>query len=176
MAKKSTKTPPRNVPERDDYYMGLAFWIASKSKDPATQNGAVIVSQSNRIIGTGYNGPPAPYDDDAMDWSRPFKYPHIIHAEENAIDCCTAHWQLPGSTIYITARPCKNCILRLANVRISKVVWFPMNHDPESMVVQDAELIEDIGKRSKLELVEFKGNLNWMRDRLAYMVEKLNIF
>lgn len=177
MAKKQpTKTPPRNVPPRDDYYMGMAFWIASKSKDPATQNGAVIVSASNRIIGTGYNGPPASYNDDDLDWSRPAKYPHIIHAERNAIDYCTAPWELPGSVIYVTARPCRDCMPGIANAQIKKVVWFPMSHDPQSMVMQDVELIDDIVRRSKIDFVEFKGNLNWMRDRLAYMIDKLNIF
>ena len=49
---------PRIVPNRDDRYMGLAFFHASFSKDQNTQVGAVIVNSNNEITGTGYNGPP----------------------------------------------------------------------------------------------------------------------
>ena len=183
MSKKKTKVPPRKTSDRDDWYMGLAFWIAAKSKDPDTQNGAVIVS-GNVIIGTGYNGPPATYAYTEVNWSRPSKpddtdckYPHVIHAEENAMIHCQLPLLLPGSVVYVTARPCKDCILRLAAHGIKKGIYFnhPSAADPESMLNKHQELIEDIAKRGKVELVEFKGNLNWMRDRMLFL-EELGIF
>lgn len=177
--KKSSKVDPRKTPDRDDWYMGLAFWIASKSKDPSTQNGAIIVSD-NAIIGTGYNGPPPDYDDQDMDWGRPAKYDHIIHAEINAMDHCMLPLLLPGSTMYVTGMPCKICAIRIARRRIKKVVYFPLHlhqHDSGSMMGQDEDVVADIVRRTKgkLEMVEYKGDLNWMRDRILFF-EELGIF
>ena len=173
------KVAPRKVPDRDDFYMGMAFWMASKSKDPNTQNAAIIVAESNIIIGTGYNGPPASYKDDELDWTRDpkkiNKYDHIIHAEENAIIHCPFTLLIPGSTIYVTARPCKGCMLRIAHAQLRKVVFFPMQKDAGSMLNKDQDVVEDIIRRSKLTVEEFKGNLNWMRDRMSVM-EELGIF
>ena len=41
----------REVPERDEFYLGMAFWAASKSKDPNTQCGAFIIGKDNSPIG-----------------------------------------------------------------------------------------------------------------------------
>ena len=50
------KAQPRNTPDRDSRYMGLAWIHARFSKDPNTQVGSCIVSNKNQILGTGYNG------------------------------------------------------------------------------------------------------------------------
>jgi len=42
----------------DEYYIKLAMLIASKSKDPSTQVGCVIVGPDNEIRSTGFNGFP----------------------------------------------------------------------------------------------------------------------
>lgn len=41
----------------EQYFMGIAFLSAQRSKDPVTQVGACIV-KNNKIIGIGYNGFP----------------------------------------------------------------------------------------------------------------------
>lgn len=176
------KVSPRITPDRNSYYMGMSFWIASKSKDPNTQIGAYIVSENNVPIAVGYNGPPAAYDDNELDWKRSSKNDpsskndHIIHAEENAILHCSNQLLLPGATLYVTAKPCKGCILRIAHVGIKKVIYFPFKGDSGSLLQKDGEIIEDIAKRGKVELIEFTGNLNWMRDRIKFMEEVLKIF
>ena len=40
----------------DQYYLSLSCLVASKSKDPSTKCGAVIVSPENVVLGTGFNG------------------------------------------------------------------------------------------------------------------------
>ena len=42
----------------DEYFMGVAFLAAMRSKDPGTQVGACIVSTDNKILSIGYNGMP----------------------------------------------------------------------------------------------------------------------
>lgn len=37
----------------DDYFMGVAFLSAMRSKDPSTQVGACLVDQENKIVGIG---------------------------------------------------------------------------------------------------------------------------
>ena len=113
----------RPTPQRDSKYMGLAFFIASFSKDPDTQIGAVIVqSETNWPLGYGYNGPPRRMNDEHMDWSRPNKYSKIRHAEINAID--HSKGCLKGSTIYVTGKPCASCMLEIAAKEIERVCYF----------------------------------------------------
>lgn len=167
---------PRETQPRDDRYMGLAFIHASFSKDPNTQMGSVIVSQDNRILGTGYNGPPSNFNDNAINWERPDKYDYIIHAEENAIDYSTE--SLVGATLYVTGKPCNKCMLKIGKHKIKRVLYY--NHkptDPSSMFATDLEFkkTEEIAKAGGVFLMEYKGNLNWMRDYLK-VLESVGIF
>lgn len=52
----------------DEYFMGIAKLTAGRSKDPNTQVGAVIVSENNRVLSTGYNGTPNGFNDDDFPW------------------------------------------------------------------------------------------------------------
>ena len=69
----------------DEYFMGVALLSAKRSKDPATQVGACVVNEDNRIIGIGYNGFPKGCEDDEFPWGKndsdPLntKYPYIVH-------------------------------------------------------------------------------------------------
>lgn len=171
------KKGPRKTPCRDDFYMGMAFWISSKSKDPNTQVGAFIVSEDNVPLSTGYNGPPASYDDDDLDWRRPTKYLHILHAEINAIHYCGNREKLKGGTIYITASPCPKCMLEIVAVGVKRVVYFDFNPPSAESSINEDEFnkTEEIANRGKITFKKFSGNLNWMRDRIKFM-ETLNIF
>jgi deoxycytidylate deaminase len=168
----------RKVPNRHEKYMGLAFWYASFSKDPSTQCGAVIINEAtNKILGAGYNGPPSQYNDDLdMDWDRSVKYFDVIHSEINAIDHVTEN--LNGAIIYVTGMPCKDCMLDIVRVGIRKVVYFKnIAKDPCSSTLDATfnEIAVKIARKGKVVLEEFKGNLNWMRDRIKWM-EAVGIF
>jgi len=67
----------------DSRFMDLARLVASWSKDPSTQVGAVIVDQDKRIVSTGFNGFPRCVNDSPVD--REVKLLRTIHAEENAL-------------------------------------------------------------------------------------------
>jgi dCMP deaminase len=173
MAKK--KTPPRDVPQRDEKYMALAFCIAQLfSKDPHTQVAAVIVDEDFRPRGYGYNGPPQSVDDKEVDWSRPEKYDMIVHAEINAIH---HSWgSLKGSTIYITAPPCPRCMLEMVASGIEKIIYFNYKADAGSSVNAEAlAKIEALATASGVQLAEFSGNLNCIRDAVADLM-KIGIF
>ena len=171
------KIPPRKTPTRDEKYMGAAFMEASFSKDPNTQIGAVIVTLHNVPLGRGYNGPPPQYNDSDMDWSRPAKYKNIIHAEINAIKHSDPN-KLSGATIYVTSKPCACCMLAIVTAGITKVIYFKLKTTEAGSMLQDAKIFEDadeIAQNGKVRVEEFKGNLNWMRDRMKQM-EQMGIF
>ena len=170
---------PRAVPSRDEKYMAMAMWAASFSKDPDTQVGAFIIDSSNRPLGWGYNGPPSSIRDEDINWERPYKYDYVEHAEENAIDFSRLGFQtLDGSILYVTARPCKKCMLKIVKNKINKVVFFPYkSKDPKSSLNSHDSIqkVQEIAKKGNVDLQEFEGNLNWIRDRVSQM-ELLGVF
>lgn len=106
--------------------MDVARTVASRSKDPSTQVGAVIVDENNRIKSTGYNGLPNGISDDAINWNRSgefinTKYPYIVHAEVNAI--LNAKTDLTNCTLYVTLFPCHECAKMIVQSGIKKVIY-----------------------------------------------------
>lgn len=165
---------PREVVDKHDYYMGLAFMAASRSKDPNTQVGAYIVSKNNEPISSGYNGLPRKIKDDSIDWDRPNKYSFVHHAEDNAL------WHarkdnLEDATIYVTMHPCGNCMLDIARSGIYKVIYFNNKFSAKMLNETEVAKSKEIALASGLDLVEFSGKLNWIRDFVEEMKNK-NIF
>ena len=108
------------IPSWDEYYLNMAVLVSKRSKDIHTKHGAVIVDKHNRVISTGYNGPPAKYHDELVPQTRPDKYDYFIHAEINAL---LYAWQdLTGCTIYITGYPCMQCLMSILQSGIVKIV------------------------------------------------------
>lgn len=111
----------RKVVSWDKYFMEIANVVSSRSKDPNTQVGAVIVNKDKKIISTGYNGFPCKMFESEELWQTPIKYQYVIHAESNAI--CHANTNLQGSVLYVNIFPCIECAKLIINSGISKVVY-----------------------------------------------------
>ena len=109
------------------FYSDLAKLIATRSKDPNKQVGAIIIdSIERRVLGMGYNGPPAAFNDNQICWTKPDKYNYILHAEINAIyDAIdkVGKNRLIDSIIVTTLLPCPQCLLHLITCQI-KSCWF----------------------------------------------------
>lgn len=103
----------------DSRFMGLARLVASWSKDPSTQVGAVIVDQDKRIVSTGFNGFPRCVNDSPVD--REVKLLRTIHAEENAL--LFARRDVTGMSVYVTRPPCARCAAKLVQAGVSRVVY-----------------------------------------------------
>ena len=127
----------------DEYFMSLALLSSQRSKDPATQVGAVIVNKNKRIIGIGYNGFPHGCSDDDLPWGKSgqwedTKYPFgkffcrtltpilnefsVCHAEMNAI-LNKNQAECSGSTIYTTLYPCYECAKLIIQSGIENVIY-----------------------------------------------------
>lgn len=107
----------------DKRFMDLAEMVASWSKDPSTQTGAVIVRPNKTIVSVGYNGFPRGMDDsDERLNDRDDKYRRIVHCEMNAI--LNAEGQsLRGCTLYVWPfLTCDRCSVYVIQAGIVKVV------------------------------------------------------
>jgi dCMP deaminase len=163
-------TPPRAVPQWDEFYLGLAYMVASRSKDPSTQCGAVIVDPHNIPLSFGCNGAARVIKDEDIDWGRPSKYPFMLHCEDNAINHCS-RWigvnGLDGCTVYVTGHPCAKCMNRMAGKGISRIVYGPLTIN---MVTTDEERTSDlIAQKAGISVEKFPGTLKWMLDKIKFM-------
>ena len=117
----------------DIRFLEMAKLVASWSKDPSTQVGAIAVRNRN-VIAQGYNGFPRGVDDHELYYlNRAIKYKRIVHAEMNAIfNAAENGVSLKGSTIYVVGLPiCSDCAKGLIQAGISRVVT-PQQEIPEN--------------------------------------------
>lgn len=111
-------------PNKDIYYLSIAFVVAQASFDPSSKCGAVIVSKDGRLLSTGFNGPIKHSRDEEIPLIRPFRYKHMIHGEENAILAYNGSYQdISGATIYVTGRPCSKCLRMILQKGIARIVY-----------------------------------------------------
>ncbi|MDD2537213.1 MAG: dCMP deaminase family protein [Candidatus Absconditabacteria bacterium] len=111
----------REVIGWDQYFINVTREVATRSKDPSTQVGCVIVDQKHRPISFGYNGFLSAGDDSYLTWERPMKYYFSIHAEMNAI--LFAKRDLEGCKLYCSYACCENCLKFIIQAGIKEVVY-----------------------------------------------------
>lgn len=106
-----------------DYFLAMAHLVASKSKDPSTKVGCVVITEDKVVAATGYNGLPRGVEDKADRMERPAKYLWTSHAEENAVaQAARVGMKLKGGTAYVTHMPCSRCARTLIQAGIETVV------------------------------------------------------
>ena len=102
--------------------MNLAEAVATKSKDPSSKMGCVIVDKNKRVVSLGYNGMVQGADESKMTLSeRPMKYYFAIHSEMNAV--IFSHQDLTGCTIYNRVATCENCLKYCLQAGIKRFVY-----------------------------------------------------
>ena len=114
----------------DIRYLQLAQEVASWSKDPSTQIGAIAVGNKGQVLSQGYNGfPRGIIDKDEYYIHRETKYKYVVHAEMNVIYNATYNCvSLDGATLYVTGLPvCSDCAKGVIQVGIQRVVMKEQN-------------------------------------------------
>ncbi len=114
----------------DIRYLELAERVASWSKDPSRQIGAVAVGSKGQVLAQGFNGFPRGIIDTADRYAnREIKYKYVVHAEMNVIYNATYNGvSLDGSTLYVSGLPvCSDCAKGIIQVGISKVIMKEQN-------------------------------------------------
>ena len=127
---------PVHVDNWDEYFMHIAQAVSIKSKDPKCPVGAVIVSQDNIVLSTGFNGlPRGVHDDIETLLNADEKLKIICHAENNAIinAARVGGRPLQGTTIYVTKFPCLACCNAIIQAGITRIYTHDheyWKHDP----------------------------------------------
>ena len=120
-------------PGWDDYFLGIARVVASRS-NCVKRKVAAVVTLDKRIISTGYNGTPrgttncneggCPRCNDLAPGGTRLDECLCSHAEENAITQAAYHGvSLKGGTIYTTFSPCLQCTKMIINAGLKEVVY-----------------------------------------------------
>lgn len=138
----------------DEYFMGIAYLSAMRSKDPNTQVGACIVSDSNRILSMGYNGFPNGINDDDFPWNRDNpdpvsnKYFYTTHSELNAI-LNYRGGTLEGAKLYVTLFPCNECAKAIIQAGIKSLVYACNKYETTPSVIASKRMLEAAGVELK---------------------------
>lgn len=112
----------------DRFFLGMAEYMATASKDPSTKVGAIIVDDNNIVQGMGYNGfPRGVKDTEERLNDREWKYPLVAHAELNAI--LNAGHRAKGCTIYVVPTlmmpcACPECAKAIVQAGITENVYW----------------------------------------------------
>jgi dCMP deaminase len=132
----STEGPmPKHVDDWDEYFSWIAQAVSIKSKDSHCPVGAVIVSEDNVVLSTGFNGLPRGVDDDKdILEDKDEKLMVICHAEQNAIlNAARMGIAVRGASIYVTKFPCLACCNSIIQAGIKRIytldTWYWKN-DP----------------------------------------------
>lgn len=140
-----------------EYFLKMARFVATKSKDKSTKCGCVIVGEDNQVLSTGYNGftRGTEYDDTTKE-EKPEKYYWFEHSERNAIYNAASHGiALKNATAYITAPPCHDCARGLVQSGIKRVI-IPVKHD---FLKKESRSWDESVKRSKIIMENAKVEL-----------------
>lgn len=136
----------------DEYFMSVVKLSAMRSKDPSTQVGAAIVSNTNRILSIGYNGAPNGYHDDNFPWGREgnpleTKYMYVVHAERNAIlNYRGSKQDLEGAKIYVDLFPCNECAKEIIQSGIKEVIYLSDTFKKgQEMVTASKRMFDECG-------------------------------
>ncbi|MEG1107899.1 MAG: cytidine/deoxycytidylate deaminase family protein [Oscillospiraceae bacterium] len=128
---------------KDEYYLGIADAVQSRSTCLRRRYGAIIV-KADEIVSTGYNGAPRGRTNCSdlgyctrehlnIPSGERYELCRSVHAEQNAIISC-ARRDMLGSTLYLvgrdaktgelldTATPCSLCRRFIINAGIKSVV------------------------------------------------------
>src|SRR4051812_10000824 len=106
-------------------YLNIAKEVASWSKDPGTQVGAVAIGDKGQILSQGYNGFPRGVKDTQERLNtREMKLKFTIHAELNLVfNASFSGVSLQGSTVYVYGLPsCSDCAKAMIQAGIRQLV------------------------------------------------------
>ncbi len=122
---------PRTVEWWDEWFLGLAAYTSTASKDPSTQIGAVIARPNKTVVSIGYNGFPRGIEDTLERLKdRDAKYSLIVHGEINAI--LTAQSSVRGCVLYTyPLPPCDRCAVQIIQAGIQRVVSMRLSGDKQ---------------------------------------------
>lgn len=140
----------------DKYFLRMSELVASKSKDPSTKSGCVIVGPEHEVRSTGFNGFPMGVNDDIKErYERPVKYSYAEHCERNAIYLAARNGiSLKGCTLYVNWHPCVDCARAMIQAGIIRVVYLPTSDELYERWGKDFEIAETMWREARVSFEE----------------------
>lgn len=115
-----------------DIHMQVAENYAKLSYANRKKVGCVIVIDD--IVVPGYNGTPAGWDNSCEVEDGTATLPHVIHAEQNALDKITrSALSSVGASVFVTTAPCIECAKRLQGARVKEVFYKELYRSTEGI-------------------------------------------
>ena len=117
------------------FFMQQAQIMSTRSKDPSTKVGCIIVSQDGYVISEGYNGfPRGIADTEERLNDRTQKYPRIVHGEANAvINACRNGTKIEDGVVFVTQPPCPDCAKMLVQSGISQIYYIDLDKSKKNV-------------------------------------------
>lgn len=138
-------------------FMKIAEDVSEWSKDPSSKIGAVIISNTGRILATGYNGFSSRFNDtEDLYQNREFKYSRIIHAEMNAlINALNYGINIDNSLLFVYGLPvCNECAKIISNTNIKTVV---MKYKHSEKWEESFKITKEIFKECGIEVIDLNN-------------------
>jgi dCMP deaminase len=141
----------RKRPSLDSYFLRMAALVSERSTCIRRKVGAVLVKDKH-VLSTGYNGAPKGLPHCLTEGCLREKLKiksgirhelcKAVHAEQNAIIQCAYHGvSTKGSTLYVTASPCKICAKIIINAGIKRIVYSGDYPDLDAMkILKEAKI------------------------------------
>lgn len=139
-------------------WFDVAHAVSQRSLCDRAKVGAAIVSASNRIVSTGYNGPAAGFPhhgrvcsewcgravlhDDSYDPA--YNDCPSLHAESNALSVCDRVAR-EGGSIFVTSHVCYGCAKLIANSGLAVVHVLPDSDAPHRNSSKSYEYLTKCG-------------------------------
>jgi dCMP deaminase len=139
----------------DIFYLNMARYVATKSKDPSTKAGAVIVRPDHTLCSIGFNGfPKGMNDDPSILADREKKYSRTVHCEENAM--IFSHDEtVQGYTLYTWPfASCDRCCVSQIQAGIKRFVFPEMPPEKAGRWGNIMQLAQSYMREAGCEVVE----------------------
>ena len=167
------KINPRITPPKEDVFMGLIYMTAVLSKDPVTQQCALLVDSKDRWVSYGVNYIPKPeHGQQGYKWDEEGREVAMVPADVAAIDRGNKLY-VPGvsytdaftsHTLYITSPPSLAGVQSAMRNGLKKFIYG--KEIPGYFSEAEWERTQLLAKNYRIELIAFKGNLGWVADRV----------
>jgi dCMP deaminase len=189
MAKKEAEFTKKSRISWDEFFMRMAVTAASRTTCIMHKAGSVFVDRNNRVISIGYNGSTiGDYHCNEVGCAKVHGDPVTgemkkcrgAHGEMNAIVNSGDTEKLRGSTLYVTALPCWDCMKVLNNAGIKRIVYLQeykrvLEGTGGKVKVAENEVKELAAKRG-IAIEKFRGDLGGLeieQEDTAVINEKL---
>lgn len=145
------------------YFIDLLEPIASKSKDPRTKVGAILVNHDHELISAGFNGFPRGVKDLPERYNdRPTKYKFVAHADTNALNIAAKNGKSTNNSImYLPWYPCTNCTKSIIQCGVKKVVIDGRNYEEKeahwTAWKEDIDISKTMLSEASVEIEIYKG-------------------